>query len=330
MAESLLSVDFAPGQARGMFVTWTLHNACNYHCSYCPGGLNDGTLREVDGRDVIAFADRVLEVSRAAGIERWTFAFSGGEPTFFPDFATVLRELYARGIDTTFTSNGGRPLSWWREACDYFDHCVFSYHPEFADHREFVDKARYLTGRVMLNVDFMMTPQGFDQCLAAARDLDGLPNIRVEYLPVQREFGNHGGGLVDYSPAQLEFLRQGHRYVGEIKGEAAQRLARRGFFGRGHKLAHWRRDGAMVSERLDYKQIVAHDHNHFSGWSCAAGLESLVVDIHGRVYRAYCMEGGPLGTVRGELVLPRAPVRCSQARCTCSVDIEISKARPTA
>jgi organic radical activating enzyme len=330
MAESLVSVDFAPGQARTMFVTWTLHNACNYHCSYCPGGLNDGTLREVTAEAVIAFADRVIESSRAAGISRWTFAFSGGEPTFFPDFITILRELYARGVDTTFTSNGGRPLAWWGEACRHFDHCVFSYHPEFADHDEFVAKARFLTGHVMLNVDFMMTPEHFDRCLAAARALDGLPNIRVEYLPVQREFGNHGGGLVDYSADQLEFLRQGHRYVGEVTGEVAERIARRGFLGRGPKLAVWERDGGRSTERLDYKQIVARDQNRFAGWRCDAGLESLVVDIHGRVYRAYCMEGGALGKVGGELVLPHEAVRCSQARCTCSVDIEISKAHPSA
>lgn len=325
MGDSLIAIGRAETSPPSLFVTWTLHNRCNYRCSYCPKGLNDGSISNVTADDVIAFADRVLAQGENTRIGRWTFAFSGGEPTHFPNFAIVLRELYRRGIDTTFTSNGSRPLEWWREVWDYFDHCVFSYHPEFARDDRFVDKVRALSERVLINVDFMMTIDGFDHCRELAAQLLGRPNLNLNFLPIQRDFGDHGGGLIDYSVDQLAFLRSDNAYRGELFGEVRERRNRRRGFGRGKQLATWLREGAEVRQELDYRMVVALDQNRFRGWSCAVGIESLVVDLYGTVFRAYCMEGGPLGNVRDGLAPPTAPVICTQERCTCSVDIEVSK-----
>lgn len=328
MGASPYVVEHPPGSPRSLFVTWTLHNRCNFRCSYCPDGLNDGTIVVVTADDVIAFADRVLERARAAGIERWTFAFSGGEPTFFPDFPRVLRELYARGIDATFTSNGGRPLAWWRDVADFFDHCVFSYHPEFTRREEFVEKVKWLATRVTMNVDFMMTLGGFDECRRAGEELHGLPNVAIRYLPIMKEFGQNVGGLIDYTPDQLAFLRDTLPFRGPSTGEPLERMKRRGGLGRGRmRLGLVRDDGERLFETLDSQQVVAREQNRFRGWRCWVGLESLIVDLNGDVYRAYCREGGKLGNVRDAIELPSEPVVCSQEWCTCSVDIEVTKRR---
>jgi hypothetical protein len=326
VADALIAIEGGTDGRRSLFVTWTLHNRCNYRCSYCPPGLSDGTICAVTAREVVDFAIRVLEQSQRTGVSRHIFAFSGGEPTLFPDFPWMMRELYQRGIDATFTSNGSRPLSWWREVWNSFDHCVFSYHPEFARDDSFVDKVRALSEHVMMNVDFMMTPEGFDHCRSLGGQLAGTPNVSVQYLPVQREFGNHGGGLWDYTPDQLEFLRSSTAIHGPVGGEVAARCERRGGFGRGGRgVATWRRAGEMVREPLDYQRLIVLDQNRFAGWTCWAGVESLIVDIQGDVYRAYCMQDGKLGNVRDGITPPTAPVTCAQARCTCSVDIEVSK-----
>jgi organic radical activating enzyme len=325
MGNSLIAIGRAAKSPSSLFVTWTLHNRCNYRCSYCPDGLNDGTTCSVTADDVISFADRVLVQAKRSQINRWTFAFSGGEPTFFPDFPRLLRELYQRGIDTTFTSNGSRPLEWWREVWDYFDHCVLSYHPEFARDDRFVDKVRELSQHVLLNVDFMMTVAGFDHCREVAAQLNGLPNINIQFLPIQRDFGGHGGGLVQYTDEQLELLRSQSSYEGAVSGEVRERRNRRGGFGRGIQLATWLRDGVTQRERLDYRLVVARDDNRFLGWTCFAGIESLIVDMYGDVYRAYCLEGGKIGNVRDGVAPPEAPIVCTHERCTCSVDIEVSK-----
>ena len=66
--------------------------------------------------------------------------------------------------------------------------------------------------------------------------------------------------------------------------------------------------------------------NNFKGWSCNAGLESLMINWDGEVHRATCRVGGSLGNIyTGTFDIPTEPVKCTRDWCTCAADIPLTK-----
>jgi MoaA/NifB/PqqE/SkfB family radical SAM enzyme len=84
--------------------------------------------------------------------------------------------------------------------------------------------------------------------------------------------------------------------------------------------------------RIDNEQIMhANDiiklhKNNFKGWSCNAGLESLMINWDGDVHRATCRVGGSLGNIyTGTFNIPSQPIICDRDWCTCAADIPLTK-----
>ena len=89
------------------------------------------------------------------------------------------------------------------------------------------------------------------------------------------------------------------------------------------------------SLRIDATQIIhANDiiklHlNKYKGWTCNAGIESLMINWDGDVHRATCRVGGSLGNIyEGNFVAPSEPVTCDRNFCTCAADIPLTKTAP--
>ena len=196
-----------------------------------------------------------------------------------------------------------------------------------AQQDEFFEKAKFLTQHCWLNVDLMMTKEHFDQNIEFGKKLSTLPNIHVDYLPIQIDFGGNSEGLIDYSHAQLDFLQSRVVRYKDMEGRVAEKMAEFKLFGRGKKSAIRKINNEFVHQRLDYKDLIAKDENRFMGWECSAGIESLIVNMDGSVYRAYCYEGGSIGTIWDSIGIPIKSVICTKDRCKCSVDIEVSKQR---
>ena len=50
--------------------------------------------------------------------------------------------------------------------------------------------------------------------------------------------------------------------------------------------------------------IVGSKKNYFKDWSCGAGVESIYVDMDGRIFVASCRVGGELGHIDSHLNVP--------------------------
>jgi MoaA/NifB/PqqE/SkfB family radical SAM enzyme len=72
--------------------------------------------------------------------------------------------------------------------------------------------------------------------------------------------------------------------------------------------------------------IIKKHQNQFKGWSCNAGIESLMINWDGDVHRATCRVGGSLGNIyTGTFVGPTDPIICTRDWCTCAADIPLTK-----
>jgi MoaA/NifB/PqqE/SkfB family radical SAM enzyme len=84
--------------------------------------------------------------------------------------------------------------------------------------------------------------------------------------------------------------------------------------------------------RIDDKEVMHSNDviklhmNQFKGWSCNAGLESLMINWDGEVHRATCRVGGSLGNIYKDTFTSAInPVICTRDWCTCAADIPLTK-----
>jgi len=72
--------------------------------------------------------------------------------------------------------------------------------------------------------------------------------------------------------------------------------------------------------------VIKLHQNQFKGWTCNAGLESLMINWDGDVHRATCRVGDSLGNIfQDEFSVPTTPITCTREWCTCAADIPLTK-----
>lgn len=302
------------------FVTWSLHNYCNFRCTYCPDGLNLGSLQELPFENIIKFFNSLKMI---APNKKIIFAFSGGEPTYHPQFIEIIKFLSNNGCEITLTTNGSQTLKWWKEAEPYIDHLVISYHVGWTKKEKLSKVIEFLTKTTWVNLDFMMSTDNWDDTIEFSNSLKGKENLSISYIPIQQDFGQHSKGLINYTQEQLDFLQNNSTVFGKFSPSPRKIDKCKGFFGRGEKFME---TDALGTSLLDYKYLISNKLNYFKGYECDLGLEGLIIEVTGEIYKAYCHIGGIVGNINtGELNFVYKPVICTKDICPCSVDIEISK-----
>ena len=277
-------------------VEWNLGKRCNYDCSYCPASIHDNTSPHTDIEILKSTVDKLVALGKPIRL-----SFTGGEPCVHPKFLELVK--YCKHVGVTWisvTTNGTLPYEFY--AALEADQIVFSIHLEFDWKRVFntVESVVDLTNKkviaqIMAHHDYMdAVLQLRARCLLAH-----IPNTvrRIRWTE-----GDHD--LFDdmrYNANDLNWLKEQEATV----------------------------EGNCVID--DTKVIHANDviklHlNKYKGWTCNAGIESLMINWDGDVHRATCRVGGSLGNIYEDtFVAPSEPVRCDRNFCTCAADIPITK-----
>ena len=73
-------------------------------------------------------------------------------------------------------------------------------------------------------------------------------------------------------------------------------------------------------------RFISEKANDWSGWKCYSGVEQLIVDMDGTIWRGWCKEGGLIGQISDDnLSLPTESIICSKTMCHCNFDIMSTK-----
>jgi len=277
-------------------VEWNLGKRCNYDCSYCPSSIHDNSSPHTDIEVLKSAVDKLVLLGKPIRL-----SFTGGEPCVHPKFLELVK--YCKHVGVTWisvTTNGTLPYEFY--ATLEADQIVFSIHLEFDWKRVFntvesiIDSSnKKVIAQIMAHHDHMdAVLQLRARCLLAH-----IPNTvrRIRWTE-----GDHD--LFDdmrYNANDLNWLKEQEATV----------------------------EGNCVID--DTKVIHSNDviklHlNKYKGWTCNAGIESLMINWDGDVHRATCRVGGSLGNIyEGSFVAPSEPVRCDRNFCTCAADIPITK-----
>ena len=295
-------------------VNWCLGSTCNFSCSYCPESLHDGKRQWHSTENVKSFVDKVKSVHPDKQVY---FEFTGGEVTVNKDFIEICKYCTQQGVKAGFITNGSRTVRWYEENKRYFDHVVMSFHSEFADPDHFCKIVETLRLDVRTHINIMMNPEKWDLCVDVANRVKDIGNISIALQPLIHDLASQ---LYDYTPEQHQLMTDQHALYGsQIKWT-------KGFdYYRGAMKAV-KRDGSFNPRTAH--SFINKNTNNWQGWECWAGVEQLIVDIDGSVWRGWCRVGGRIGFINDpNLILTKSPILCNKNLCHCNFDIMSTKIR---
>ena len=282
-------------------IEWNLGKRCNYDCSYCPSLIHDNNSPHTDIEVLKSCIDKLMLLGKPIRL-----SFTGGEPSVHPKFDELIRYARHKGISwINVTTNGTRPYEFY--ASLPIDQYVFSIHFEYdwmrvtSTLRKLADMTKIkLIGQIMAHHDHMPMVKVVRQML----NNEQIPNTvrRIRWTE-----GDHD--LFDdmrYHPDDLHWIKE---QDATIQGNCV----------------YWMKN--EYQERIAHANDLIKLHmNQYKGWSCNAGIESLMINWDGEVHRATCRVGGSLGNIyQGTFIAPEDPIICDRNFCTCSADIPLTK-----
>ncbi len=276
-----------------------LTNRCNARCSFCFIDFDDPktfrgelTLDEID------------KMTKNMGETLLNVNFTGGEPFVHPDITTLLNYARPKVSWINVTTNGTRTKNFYVDMLQqYLDHIVFSLHFEYDWERvlETIISVHNTSKNKMVLVHVMMINQRLNDVIDACRRLS---NAGIPYAlrPIRwTETHDIFEDLERYSKEELDFLKTEN---------------------------HNPPTNTLIDNTIEcnVNDLLINKTNGFKGWTCQAGLESLMINWDGDVHRATCRVGGSLGNIyKGSFKKPTESITCTREWCTCAADINITK-----
>jgi len=279
-------------------IEWNLGKRCNYDCTYCPSSIHDNHSPHTDINILEATVDKLCEIGKPLRI-----SLTGGEPCVHPDIEDLLDYFKRKDIFwVNLTTNGTRPANWYLQNEMYFNHLVFSLHFEYDWQRvvrtinEFYDRTQ---------IDF------FVNIMAHHDHMDSVRKVVKEF----REKG------IRFAVRRIRWTEGDHNVFDDMRydGNDLEWIISQDATAK----ANCRIDDVEIMHAND---VIKLHMNKYRGWTCNAGIESLMINWDGDVHRATCRVGGSLGNIyEGNFVAPSNPVTCDRDFCTCAADIPLTK-----
>ena len=307
-------------------VSWILGRFCNYNCSYCWPYAHSRTKDYRSYELVTKTIDEIKRQAKLNGFNRFHFSFSGGEPTFHPEYLEILNYLN-NGDPTTIhmTSNCSQNIKWFEkyvEIARNFDnaHVTASLHLEYVDTpikvELFADKLRFLiNNNVNTTINIVMVPERFDELFSLALYFHSR-DINVTLKPQSDEKAQKV--VEGYTQDMLDKLHNGF----------PQRDYRTGLWAKQSFYIEMFDDLGNPWYMDQAERFNAFNFNQFKGWKCNAGFQSIIIrEPDGNIKRGYSCSDEPLGNIETGFNLFASPVTCISKSCVSSADSKIPKVK---
>ena len=278
-------------------VEWNLGKRCNLDCTYCPTEIHDNFSPHTD----IAILEKAVNKLSNLG-KPIRISLTGGEPCVHPKIENLLKHMRSRVEWINITTNATRTASWYVSQSSV-DHWVFSLHYEDDDWKKRVNK--------IVNIQNINPHLKMQINVMAHHEYIGRVKESVDIF----EHNN-----VPYVIRRIRWTER-HDYFDDMKynlDDLEWLLSK----------TATAKPNVIIDEDKYYhaNDIIKEKLNHFKGWSCAAGVESLMINWDGEVHRATCRVGGSLGNIyHGTFKQPKEWTICTRKWCTCAADIGITK-----
>ena len=290
------------GHQNSIHVEWNIGKRCNLDCAYCPAEIHDNFSPHTN---LDTMVNTIYELEKIGKPIR--LSLTGGEPTVHPKIEKIIECAKARLQWISVTTNGLRLSEWYVK--QPVDQWVFSLHFDNEHSRRAAENIVYYSQLLDMHskdtkfqVNLMCHHEHMDKVRQAAQLLEGhnIPYVcrRIRWTDAEDR---------DY----FDDMRYKEKDLAWILDKKSTVKA-----------------NCVVNDKdlIHANDVIKHKLNAFEGWTCNAGLESLMINWDGEVHRATCRVGDSLGNIYdGTFESPIAPVICTRKWCTCVADIPLTK-----
>jgi organic radical activating enzyme len=322
LVHNYIALEHAKGDHNNyVVVNWCTGNICNFSCSYCPEGLHDGSVAWPDVQMVIEFCKKAIKHFRN---KKLYFEFTGGEVTLWKELPVLLDFLKKSDCRVGIISNGSRSEAFWQKILPLLDHVCLSFHPESSNADHFFKIVEMCSKHIRTHANFMMHPQYFVESLTLAYKVKDLEGISIAIQPLTDDMG---ADLKKKNQALFTYTKTQNKVIETQNAFLAKQIKNNGNFEsyRG-AMSMVRTDGSRSS--MAPQRFIAAGTNSWEGWSCHVGLEQIVVDTAGDIFRGWCKVKGKIGHISDKtLRFPVQPVICDKSFCHCNLDIMTTKTK---
>lgn len=279
-------------------VEWNLGKRCNLDCAYCPAEIHDNYSPHTDIDILFKTVDKLASLDKPVRV-----SFTGGEPCVHPHIEKLISYAKQKLAWVNVTTNGLRSGEWY--SLQPVSHYVFSLHFDNVHWQRALTNIINFSGyedgiNIPFQVNLMAHHEYIDDVKSAA---DMLDTVRVPYVVRRIRWTEKHDWFDDmrYNSKDLDWI---------LSTDSTAK------------------PNCIIDNKLEMhaNDIIKKNMNQFEGWSCNAGVESLMINWDGEVHRATCRVGGSLGNIyNGTFTVPSEPIKCTRNWCTCAADIPLTK-----
>lgn len=283
-----------PFYADSVKIEWNIGKRCNLDCTYCPADIHDNFSPHLN----LATAKKTIDT--ISTLKNVRVSLTGGEPCVHPEIEYILMYLKENVNWVNVTTNGTRKAAWYLK--QNVDHYVFSLHVEDDSWNNRLSTIISVVQQLQIpsHVNLMAHHNHMDRVKESAYqfELNDVPFVirRIRWTEKHDWFDD-----MKYNSADLDFIL---------------------------KTSSTAKPNTLIDNFwLDHtNDIIKNNKNNFKDWICRAGIESLMINNDGEVFRATCRVGGSLGNIyTGTFNIPKEEIVCTRNWCTCAADVNITK-----
>jgi MoaA/NifB/PqqE/SkfB family radical SAM enzyme len=308
-------------------IRWALSNVCNYKCSYCFQGSNEGNFKfPADVSLVVANFNQIFDYyKKHLGKTKFHLRLLGGEPTLWPDLGSFINSIKQKNdVYVSLITNGSRSLDWWQKNSDLIDNITLSYHRSFANLPHVMRVADLLYSlNKKITVHVLMNPHDWKACVEDIKYMKR--ESKHSWLIQTKKIIPTSKFYPIYSKEQNKFMSS------EIKRFPSFLWLIQHFklilnkTIRLYESKYVKQDKTFKARSETY--LVNHDIK-FKGYECNMGIESLYINWDG-LLSASCGQSlfdNKYNILKEmEFFPPLRPVICQQENCFCPTENHVSK-----
>lgn len=306
-------------------IEYMLGDTCNYKCSYCFPGSNEGQYAWPDVELVKKNLDFLLDHYKQYGKNKFQFYLSGGEPTIWKDLPELLLHLKNKhNIIVNITTNASRSVNWWIKNHSNYDTVEISVHHEFAKTDHILEVADLLYQKdTCLVANVLMDPSSFEKCQSI---VNKLLTSKMPFPIIAKSV--HFNGITRYTEDQKEYIKNPIKRIPDLDwfNRVNKETVKR-------KILHVKNSNDELFEVSSNNWFILNGTNKFNGWTCNLGVDYIKIHQEGTIsgncrqliwgldtYQnlydaAFCEKFNPT----------MQPTICRKDICVCSSEIIINK-----
>ena len=300
-------------------IEWNMGRRCNFDCSYCGADLHDNTSKHFPFEKFEYTIQTLREFYKDKQIR---MSLTGGEPFVHPRIIDILKLFPKYGVEEVSTiTNGSLPLKKYQQALEYINTLIFSWHFEFLRVNHMKNVLTNLD-RKQVKVHLMYLPGKLEEIKGVVEWLKE-NNVKFNVRRI-RPMTNDAG---EFNPPYASGMNfEGIQYAGAEGYYSDEELDYMNSFNKAGtadlNCELFTKDESWLD---NVNTLTKNKWNTFKRWKCMAGIETLMIDNDGSVYRATCKQGGVLGNIETGFKLEDDPVICAKQWCNCAADLNTTK-----